>query len=258
MYTMSIIKGIKLQKLMNFPKGLVFTASYLSSQGVDTRLLAKYKKSNWLASIGDGAYALYGDKVDWQGALSAMQNQLKLPVHCGARTALELQGYSHYVAASSRDVFLFGSSGQKLPRWFEKYNWDVNVTYKMTSLFPENLQGSYVSFSAGSFTRNISSPERAAMEMLYHVPAKQGFNEAARIMESLLTLRPVLVQKLLESCVSIKVKRLFLYMAQAANLPFVAKLDLTKVDLGKGDRTVVKGGRLDLKYRITVPRGGDA
>lgn len=255
---MSINKRTKLHKLMNLPNGLVFSASYLSRQGFDPQLLAQYKKSKWLVSLGDGAYARYGDKVDWQGALSAMQNQLKLPLHCGARTALELQGYSHYVTSSLRDVFLFGSCGQKLPRWFEKYNWDVNVTYKMTSLFPENLQGSYVSFSSGSFSINISSPERAAMEMLYHVPAKQGFDEAARIMESLLTLRPVLVQKLLEACASIKVKRLFLYMAQAANLPFVAKLDLTKVNLGKGDRTVVKGGRLDPKYRITVPRGGDA
>jgi Transcriptional regulator, AbiEi antitoxin, Type IV TA system/Transcriptional regulator, AbiEi antitoxin N-terminal domain len=255
---MSIIKGIKLQKLMNFPDGLVLTASYLSSQGFGPQLLAQYKKSNWLASIGDGAYARYGDKVDWQGALSAMQNQLKLTVHCGARTALELQGYSHYVVSTQRDVFLFGSSGQKLSRWFKKNDWDINVTYKMTSLFPDNLQDSYVSFSVGSFTISISSPERAAMEMLYYVPAKQGFDEAARIMESLLTLRPVLVQKLLEACASIKVKRLFLYLAQAAKLPFVAKLDLTKVNLGKGDRTVVKGGRLDSKYRITVPRGGDA
>lgn len=254
---MSIENGAKLQRLMSFPKRLVFTAKYLGSQGFDPQLLARYKKSKWLASIGDGAYARYGDKVDWQGALSAMQNQLKLPVHCGARTALELQGYSHYVASTQRDVFLFGSKGQKLPRWFEKHNWDANVTYKMTSLFPDNLSGSYVDFPAGDFTIQISSPERAAMEMLYHIPARQGFDEAARIMESLLTLRLVLVQKLLETCSSVKVKRLFLYMAQVANLPFVTKLNLTKIDLGKGDRTVVKGGRLDQKYRITVPRGNE-
>ena len=96
------------------------------------------------------------------------------------------------------------------------------------------------------------------MEMLYHVPIKQGFDEAMRIMESLLSLRPELVQKLLESCASIKVKRLFLYMAQAANLPFASKLNLKKVNLGVGDRTIIKGGRLDPQYRVTVPRGGDA
>ena len=243
---------------MGFPNGLALTASYLNSQGFDPQLLAQYKKSNWLESIGDGAYARYGDKVDWQGALSAIQSQLKLPVHCGARTALELQGYSHYVTAKQRDIFLFGFPGQKLPRWFEKNDWAVNVTYKMTNLFPESLPGSYVNLSLGDFSIRISSPERAAMEMLCDIPAKQGFDEAMRVMESLLTLRPVLVQELLEACTSVKVKRLFLYMAQTANLPFVQKLDLTKTNLGKGDRTVVKEGRLDPKYRITVPRGGDS
>ena len=255
---MSIKRGIKLQKLMSFPKGMALTASYLHSQGFDPQLLARYKQSNWLASIGDGAYVRHGDSVDWQGALVAIQNQLKLQVFCGARTALELQGYSHYVASTRRDVFLFGPTGQKLPRWFEKSDWSANVIYKMTSLFPDDLSESYVNFPAGDFAMRISSPERAAMEMLYHVPAKQGFDEAMLIIESLLTLRPALVQKLLEACNSVKVKRLFLYMSGAANLPFVAKLDLAKVNLGKGTRTVVKGGRLDPKYRITVSRSGEA
>jgi hypothetical protein len=254
---MSIQKSTKLQKIMQFPKGVVLTSSYLETQSIDRQLLARYKKSGWIESIGDGAYVTRGDKVDWQGALSAMQNQLKLPVHCGARTALELQGYSHYVASKTREVFLFGPTGQKLPLWFEKYNWNVSFTYKMTGLFPDNLSSGYVNSTWEDFSIRISSPERAAMEMLYHVPLKQGFDEAMRIMESLLSLRPELVQKLLESCASIKVKRLFLYMAQAANLSFVAKLNLKKVDLGKGDRTIVKGGRLDPQYRITVPRSGD-
>jgi len=254
---MSIQKSTKLQKIMQFPKGVVLTASYLNSQGIDGQLLARYKKSGWLDSIAEGAYLLRGDKVDWQGALYAMQSQLKLPVHCGARTALELQGYSQYVALKTRDVFLFGPAGQKLPLWFGKYDWDVSFTYKMTGLFPDSLSASYVNFPWGDLSIRISSPERAAMEMLYHVPAKQGFDEAMRIMESLLSLRPELVQKLLESCASIKVKRLFLYMVQAASLPFMTKLNLKKVNLGKGDRTIIRGGRLDPQFRITVPRSGD-
>jgi hypothetical protein len=276
---MSILKGKKLQKLMGIPKGMALTANFLKNQGFNPQLLAKYKKGNWLNSIGDGAYLRHGDKVDWQGALAAMQEQLRLPVHCGARTALALQGYSHYAESAARDVYLFGSPGQKLPRWFEKYAWGVQVIYKMTNLFPENFTESFVEFPVGGlmlsvqllapkrtesftevptrdFTIRISSPERALMEMLYLVPANQGFDEAERIMESMMALRPALVQKLLENCNSIKVRRLFLYMVEKANLPWVEKLDLTGVHLGKGDRTVVKGGRLDPKYRITVPRGG--
>ncbi|KQC09949.1 MAG: hypothetical protein APR62_12975 [Smithella sp. SDB] len=254
---MGIKKGTKLQIIMQFPKGLVLTSGYLDSQGIDGQLLARYKKSGWLESIGEGAYVLRGDKVDWQGALYAMQSQLKLPVHCGGRTALELQGYGHYAASKTREVFLFGPTGQKLPLWFGKYNWGVSFSYKMTSLFPDNLSIGYVDFPWGKYSTRISSPERAAMEMLYHVPLKQGFDEAMRIMESLLSLRPELVQKLLEVCASIKVKRLFLYMAQAAKLPFMTKLNLKKVNLGKGDRTIVKDGRLDPQYRITVPRSRD-
>lgn len=247
----------KIQKLMgSFPKGIVLTAKLLADHGFDRRLLAQYKNSQWLRPVKVGAYLRHGDKVDWKGALVAIQEQLNLPVHCGARTALALQGYSHYAESVLRNVYLFGSPGRKLPRWFEKYDWGLQVIYKMTGLFPGGMAGSFVNFPTGDFTIRISSPERAAMEMLYHVPAKQGFEEAERIMESLLTLRPALVQELLEACNSVKVKRLFLYMAESTNLPWVEKLDLAKVNLGKGDRTVVKGGRLNPKYRITVPRGG--
>jgi len=45
-----------------------------------------------------------------------------------------------------------------------------------------------------------------------------------------------------------------MYMAEVGNLPWLEELDAGTINLGKGDRTVVKGGRLDQKYRITVPR----
>jgi hypothetical protein len=58
---------------------------------------------------------------------------------------------------------------------------------------------------------------------------------------------------LLEACRSVKVKRLFLYMAENQELPWLTKVDLSKVDLGKGKRMVVPKGRYDSKYQITVP-----
>jgi hypothetical protein len=241
--------------MSSFPKGLALTSNYLKKQGFDAQLLARYKRSRWLEPLGNGAYQRHGDKIDWQGGLAALQQQLKLSVHCGARTALDLQGYGHYAAFTARKAYLFGYPGQKLPKWFRKYDWHVKVVYKMTALFPRGLDDSYVDFPAGDFSMRIASPERAAMEMLYYVPSEQGFDEAERIMESLLTLRPVVAQKLLETCNSVKVKRLFMYMAEKSGLPWVEQLGLGRVDFGKGDRTVVEGGHLDPKYRITVPRG---
>lgn len=67
-------------------------------------------------------------------------------------------------------------------------------------------------------------------------------------------LRPKLVQDLLEICSSIKVKRLFLCLAERIGHEWFHYLDLTKIDLGRGKRSIVKGGRYDSKYQITIPR----
>jgi hypothetical protein len=72
-------------------------------------------------------------------------------------------------------------------------------------------------------------------------------------MEGLTTLRSRLVQSLLERCVSVKVKRLFMLLAENSKHAWVQKVDLSKVDFGKGKRTLAKGGRFDSKYNITVP-----
>jgi hypothetical protein len=92
------------------------------------------------------------------------------------------------------------------------------------------------------------------MEMLYYVPSDQGFDEAIRIMESLMSLRPKIVQTLLENCRQIKVRRLFLYIADKLDLPWFKNLDMNRIDTGKGKRVVAVDGTLDKKYLITVPK----
>ena len=91
------------------------------------------------------------------------------------------------------------------------------------------------------------------MEMLHLVPKEIGFEEAQLIMENLVTLRPDVVQGLLAACRSVKVKRLFLYMAERQEHPWLSKLDLSKISLGKGKRMIIPNGRFDAKYQITVP-----
>jgi hypothetical protein len=71
-------------------------------------------------------------------------------------------------------------------------------------------------------------------------------------MEGFTTLRPKLVSELLECCNSIKVKRLFLFLAEHYNHTWVRSI--SKVDLGSGKRLVVKNGCFDRKYGITVPK----
>jgi hypothetical protein len=62
-----------------------------------------------------------------------------------------------------------------------------------------------------------------------------------------------LVQALLEHCASVKVKRLFMFLAENCKHGWAGKVDLSKVDFGSGKRVLKKGGRFDAKYQITVP-----
>ena len=105
----------------------------------------------------------------------------------------------------------------------------------------------------GPYAIKVSAAERAMMEVLYGVPQVDSYEEARLLMDGLTTLRPRVVQTLLENCASVKVKRLFMLLAENCNHAWVPKVDLSKVDFGKGKRTLVKGGRFNPKYKITVP-----
>jgi hypothetical protein len=228
-------------------------ASYMNRVGFGHDLLVRYKKSGWIQSFGRGAYILFGDKVEWPGALYPLQNQLALNVHPGGKTALELKGYAHYLPSGKRKVFLYGEQGQVLPNWFRGERLGVDIVMSRTNLFPEDSQEGFSEFREKDFPIRISSPERAAMEMLYLVPGKISFEEALLIMGNLVSLRPDMVQRLLTMCRSIKVKRLFMYMAERQGHSWVSDLELSEIDLGKGKRMIVPNGKYDRKYLITVP-----
>ncbi|GAK56847.1 hypothetical protein U27_03811 [Candidatus Vecturithrix granuli] len=252
---MSSVKHSKLHRLITkWPRGTVAVATYLNSIGITPELLYKYKQSNWLQPLGRGAYALAGDKVDWRGALYALQRQLSLNVHVGGKTAIEMKGYAHYLSESIQTVFLYGQPGQKLPAWFKKYDWNASIVFTTTRLFPEESHEGLTEFQEKEFSIRMSVLERAALEMLYHVPGKISFEEAFLIFENLMNLRPSIVQTLLESCRQIKVKRLFLSMAAQHAHPWFAQLDQTTLDLGAGKRVIVKPGTLDPTYQITIPK----
>jgi len=72
-------------------------------------------------------------------------------------------------------------------------------------------------------------------------------------MEGLPNLSPRRLQTLLEDCRSVKVKRLFFWFAERHNHAWMGKIDRSRIDLGRGKRLLVRGGKLDPKYNITVP-----
>jgi hypothetical protein len=51
----------------------------------------------------------------------------------------------------------------------------------------------------------------------------------------------------------VKTKRLFFFLADRSRHAWLKHLSKESIDLGTGKRMLVKGGKLDPQYQITVP-----
>jgi Transcriptional regulator, AbiEi antitoxin, Type IV TA system/Transcriptional regulator, AbiEi antitoxin N-terminal domain len=238
--------------LQSWPSGTVGLSVWLEKQGVSRQLQRHYQKSGWFESLGRGAFRRAGDTADWLGALYALQKQGGLDIHAGGQTALGLLGQAHYLELNAKTVQLFAPRKTLLPAWFRNHDWGLKPELHNTNFLPAAI--GLVDVEHKLFTVKASGTARAVMECLYLAPEKFDLVEAYQIMEGLGTLRPAVVQTLMEQCGSVKVKRLFLYMAGKAGHAWVKHLDRSKVDFGSGKRSVAPGGVYAPKYEITVPK----
>ncbi|MCH9812988.1 MAG: type IV toxin-antitoxin system AbiEi family antitoxin [Epsilonproteobacteria bacterium] len=251
---MSIEKEEKLKQLYELlPEGVVAPSSWLTIKGYSPQLLYKYVQSSWLDKIGRSAYIRPSSEVQWQGVVLGLQRLADEPFHVGGLTALNLQGFAHYLAiGGEKKVMLYGS--KNFPAWIK------NIALPQTfALSKKPDLGTLGMKKNPTNIRNwqieISSPERAILELLYEVE-KEGtsFQFVAEIFENLTTLSPRLLNQLLEKCDSLKVKRLFLFLANYYAFSWWKHIDTDVLDIGVGKMQVVKNGAYDKTYKITVPR----
>lgn len=240
------------QRLMSAPAGAVLTSAWLRQQGISTRLADYYARSGWLHRIGDGAFTAHPEPPSWLGVVFGLQEKSK-SFHPGGRTALELSGFAHFLPLGDKyPVYIFSRARDRLPAWLTGLPLASRVRHIRTDFLP--VDAGWRARDAGAFSVTISAPERAALEFLHQLtPDAAGYEHANLVFESLGTLRPDVVQLLLERCTSIKVKRLFLHLAERHRHAWFRQLDVSKVALGSGKRALFPGGRLDSKYLLTVP-----
>lgn len=237
--------------------GAIATSKWLKEQGISSKLAWWYVHSGWLERVGDGAYKRSGDKINWLAVMPALQNQLHLPVHVGAKTALQLLGQGHFLPVQGiKKIDLFTTPKTNLPKWMVDLIIPESFIIHKTNLFQKNNDQKLglIEKNFDGVTTLLSSPERAILEILYLIPDKQSFDEASLLMESLNQLRPQVIQKLLETCNSIKTKRLFLYLADKFQHTWLSELNLKNIMLGRGKRKIGSGGDYDPKYQISVPK----
>jgi len=88
---------------------------------------------------------------------------------------------------------------------------------------------------------------------MHLIDKHQSYEEATLLMENLSNLRPEVVQRLLDRCLSIKAKRLFLHCADRCEHTWLNEINLKTIDLGHGKRKIGDGGVYDSKYLLSVP-----
>lgn len=245
------------QTLKSWPSRAICLSDWFNQHGVSRKLVHYYNKAGWIEKIGQGAYKKAAEKVDWPSGLQAIQDQAELSIHLGGKSALQFQGFSHYVSMGKSPILIYGASKNTLPAWFKRYQWTQPITYITTNLFGLESNIGIKNIEIDGIQLKGSSLERAIMELIYLIPNRQSYEEAYQIMGSLTTLRPELVQTLLENCTSIKVKRVFMVLAKKYNYPWFELIDKAKIDFGKGKRELIKGGTLEPEYLITVPLDED-
>lgn len=265
---MGIQRYAKLNHLRQIlPEGLPVDSNWLQKQGYSRQLIAKYLRQGWLASPVRGVYrrdSIMMDQKSWEPVVISMQSLLEVPVAIGGRTALELYGLSHYLSmAVPAEVHLYGS--EPPPGWVNKLPLKQQFVFHSTRLFKTGDGGTNRSdeyrqinfqnyqWGASEWSMLISTPERAILEFLNELPTNESFHQADVLIEGLSNLRPKYLAMLLADCRSIKTKRLFLWFAQRHNHAWLKMLDTENIDIGKGKRMIVSGGKLDLNYLITVP-----
>lgn len=223
----------------------VVTAAFLRKRGYSYGNLKGYVKSGYLDSLGRGAYCRAGTKPSVAAALVAMSEQLGVPVHLGGRAALAKRGHVHFVPFAELPATVFTGRGVRVPAWFAKH-YAGRFTLVKTNFLPtesgiEKVEGC-----------PVATVERAFLEFLYGVPGRQSLAEAYQLLETMLTLRPKLLNDLLARCRSIKVKRLFCLLADDLNPPWWPRIDTGALDLGSGCRVIDEGGSYNAKYNLVV------
>ncbi len=254
------------------PEGLLVDAAWLEARGYYGSLRKQYVDNGWLEQPAHRVYRRMRGNLRWEQVVISLQTLLECPVTVGGRTALELQGFAHYLAQEQKEIHLYGM--QPPPSWLYKLPLPQKFIFHRTGrLFvndpiahglnvhlgntasTEPLHGQFnvMPWGQWDWPLVVSTPERAMLELLNELPEKESFHQADMLMEGLATLSPRRLEKLLIDCKSVKVKRLFFFFADRHQHRWLARLDRSKVDLGSGKRMLVRGGKLDATYQITVP-----
>lgn len=235
--------------LSGIPKG-IYLSEWLKKKGYSDQLIKRYRESGWLTSLAKGVMYRTGDSLSALASLTCYNNQLDKQFRVAAHSALELFGFNHYVPMG-KPLLMVAHPKQNVPDWMKSEAFDMRIKTFSTDTFSEPQ---ITLLKKNDLDILVSTPEQAFLECLLLATDQYGYMDLFYIMEQLTTLRSEIVQRLLETTRSLKIKRMFLYMAEKAGHYWYSMLDTSKILLGTSKLQLVPGGVYIAKYKITVPK----
>lgn len=198
-------------------RGTPLDLADLAEHGVDAKAASYYARNGWLVRVGQGVYVLPGDEVTALSAARLLQRHVK-GLHVGGKSALALHGVRHNLAVRETLV-LWADQRFALPKWFATRFPARAVFASLFDALDPDLARKTLSTPPGVLEGlHASTPERAALEMLYEVGTHESLDEARGVFEGLRNLRTEVVGKLLAACTSVKAVRLFLTWSRETGL----------------------------------------
>ncbi len=233
--------------------GLLVDRSYLQLHGIDRTTVDYYLRSGKIKAVAHGVYRKPGPPLKWQNVLYSLI-QIGYSVHVGHISALGYHGFKHYLNVGNSEKILLYCK-QTLPSWIHKINLNPGFNIMKRAPFTDSDTGVFeVPFGTWDWPIPYSTLERAFIELMSTIRTKEEIYQAQMMMEGAASLRPELLQTMLEKCRNIKAKRLFLWIARSTGYSWYEKIDTLRLDLGTGKRQIVPGGMLDKELQITVPK----
>lgn len=101
------------------PQGLLVDAQWMEERGYSTSLRSQYVAAGWLVQPVRGTYKRSLGDLTWQKVVVSLQSLLHRDLMVGGRTALELQGFGHYLTETGpTTIHLYGQ--KPAPGWLTK------------------------------------------------------------------------------------------------------------------------------------------
>ena len=209
--------------------GRPLTSEDLVALGISADLAVHYVRAGWLTRLARGVFCRPKDTLTLHSSLVMLQRRID-GLHVGGKSALDWHGVRQYV--SLRPILrLYGWDSAALPDWFTER---FPAEYHRKRLFDEQrgrlLHIGPLEQRGGA--PEVSSPERALLEMLSELGVRQSMQEARELAESTYGLRSLVLHELLQRCTSVKTVRLCLQLGREFSLPWVTKLDPARLPTG--------------------------